>query len=470
MGVGIEKKIYEKLNYLIFFRVLISDFFIIVKKKMKDQDSVNNEEALYEKTDKEETVYDPQPLIQHKYASLFQIVMLGILFLFCRSTYVSYSNMISQLYQQEGYKYLGTISVMCVWVAFGLCSLFFAQFILQRISPKVGLMICSMNFPILVATGIFASACENLDEGGCHPALVYFVVILCSLICGTLGAVLWMSQSLYTVLCSPPDKLALYLGIFFSLNQSSQITANILSLAALGNVTHFQYFLILLCIAIFFCLMFITIPSVDQPPKKILSMLENFKKITILLKKPRIQFLSIYFTSTGVCIGFYTGYLYLLIQESLESGLSRSEVNVKTSYIFILLGVCSFFAGLLCGRVAGKISMNRLIMFSIILLEASIISSMFAYYSKNFALCFVTGALWGFTDSFLTTLSNILVKIECGSGLEGYALLRFCTCIGVLVTCVFSMTLSGHSHYAFLLIMFILQMIATAVVMELMKS
>jgi predicted MFS family arabinose efflux permease len=282
-----------------------------------------------------------------------------------------------------------------------------------------------------------------------------------------MGAVLWMSQAGYLSLSAPPEKLPFYIGIFFALNQSSQITANLLSLFALGEVSQFHYFIILFCIALFFSFLFVMIPSVEKPIKKKFTVKENLAKIKELMKKSRIQILSVYFTSTGVCIGFYTGYLYLLIEESLESGLSRSEVNVKTSYVFILLGVCSFFAGLICGKLAGKVSLNRLMMMSIIFLEASIIASMFAFYTKSYALCFISGGLWGFTDSFFTTLTNILVKIECGNGLEGYVILRFCMGIGFLVTCVLSMGLSGHSNYAFLLIIFILQMISMGVVLEL---
>ena len=449
--------------------------------KTQDKDSINNEEIFWEKTDKEDDInINPIPSTQnpliknsaiqkHANASQFQIFFLGVLFLLCRSTFISYSNMISQIYEQEGHTYLGTISVVCVWVAFGANSLFFAQNILQNVSLKFGLIICSLNFPILTITGVYGSSCEGYQENWCDSILVYFVVIFCSFLCGTLGSVLWMSQAGYLILSAPPEKLALYIGIFFALNQSAQITANILSLFILGNVSHFQYFLIIFCIALFFSFLFVTIPSVEKQQKKHFSIKENFAKITELMKNTRIKLLSIYFTSTGVCIGFYTGYLFRLIQESLESGLSRSDINVKTSYVFILLGVCSFFAGLICGKLAGKISINRLMMLSIVFLEASIVSSMFTFYSKNYALCFITGGLWGFTDSFLITLCNILVKIECGGGLEGYALLRFCTGIGVLLTCVLSMLLSGHANYIFLLIMFILQMIVMGVVIELKK-
>lgn len=108
--------------------------------------------------------------------------------------------------------------------------------------------------------------------------------------------------------------------------------------------------------------------------------------------------------------------------------------------------------------------------FSIVLLESSLIVSMLTYYTENYTWCFISGALWGFSDSFLTTLSNILVKSEFGAGLEGYAILRFCMGFGVLITAILSIALSTHSNLAFILIMFILQMIAMLMVVEMQKK
>lgn len=420
------------------------------------------------KTDREEIESSQDKtsnLQKHKHASLIQVIFLGVLFLFCRTTFVSYSNMVSEIYHQEGYNYLGTLSVIGVWVGFGIINLFFAQNILQKISFKAALMICSLNFPIVTVTGLYGSACEGSDSNLCHPALVYFVVILCSLVCGSMGSVLWMSQAGYLIQSAPPEKLAFYIGIFFALNQSCQITANLLSLFALGHVSHFYYFLILFCIALLFSFLFIVIPPVDKPKKKELTIKENLIKIMSIMKQTKSQLLSVYFTTIGVCIGFYSGYLFQLVQDCLESGLSRSEVNVMTSYVFLLLGVCSFFAGLICGKLAGKIPLGRLMMFSIVLLEASIIASMFTFYTKNYCLCFIAGGLWGFTDSFITTLSNIIVRIEYGGGLEGYVILRFFMCVGCFVTCLLSIVLLHHPTI-FLLIIFIQQVIAMVVVLE----
>lgn len=326
---------------------------------MQDKASINNEDALLEKPpiDKEDqflTELTSPSAKAPKYASLFQIILLGILFLFCRSTFLSYSNMISQIYRQEGYTYLGTISVICIWTSFGVNSLLTAQNVLQKISLKAGLVICSMNFPIVTSTGMYASACEGFSEGWCTPFPVYLIVILASLVCGALGSVLWMSQAGYLSVGSPPEKLAVYIGVFFALNQSSQITANLLSLFALQNVSHFQYFVILFCIAILFSLLFVIMPSLEKKQQKKMTIRENLEKIRSLLQDNRKKCLSVFFMTTGICIGFYTAYLYLLIENSLKSGLSKSEVNVKTSYVFILLGVCSFFAGLICGKLQGK--------------------------------------------------------------------------------------------------------------------
>lgn len=435
---------------------------------MHDKDSINKEEGLLTKIENECPI-EINEVKEPKYASLFQIILLGVLFLFCRSTILSYSNMISQIYKQQGYTYLGTISVISIWVAFGFNSLITSRNILQKISLKTGLVLCSMNFPLVTSTGIYASACEENSEGWCSAGLVYFVVILASLICGGLGSVLWMSQAGYILCAAPPQKLALYIGWFFALNQSSQITANLLTLVVLENVTQFQYFIILFSIAIFFSLSFLILPSVEKKEQKKFTIKENYQKIRELLKNDRIKCLTVFFMTTGVCIGFYSAYLYLLVEKSLQSGLTKSEVNVKTSYVFILLGISSFFAGLFCGKIAGKVSIFSLMIFSIVLLEISLIFSMLTYFTRNYALCFVTGGLWGFADSFITTLSNILVRTEIGNGLEGYAILRFCMGIGVLITAVLSIVLSAYSNIAFLLIMFFLQMLAMVVVMEMQK-
>ena len=78
------------------------------------------------------------------------------------------------------------------------------------------------------------------------------------------------------------------------------------------------------------------------------------KETLSLLKNKQMRPLIVYFFFAGSAVSFYTGFLYKIVQNSLPSGTSDKEVNEKTSYVYICLGVFEFLGGVFSGILADR--------------------------------------------------------------------------------------------------------------------
>jgi hypothetical protein len=81
---------------------------------------------------------------------------------------------------------------------------------------------------------------------------------------------------------------------------------------------------------------------------------EKAKETISLMKDKKMRPLLVYFFFAGSVVSFYTGFLYKIVQNSLPDGTSDKEVNEKTSYVYICLGVFEFLGGIFSGLLADR--------------------------------------------------------------------------------------------------------------------
>lgn len=122
------------------------------------------------------------------------VTLLGIAFMLMFTAYNSLQNMISSLYEQEGYHSLGQIALFGIYTAASLGH-FLASYIIQRIGYKKLMFLCSVMYMLFEATGLLVSTCKDRHTTVCTREFVYTVVISGSFVCGIAASFIWVRMT-----------------------------------------------------------------------------------------------------------------------------------------------------------------------------------------------------------------------------------------------------------------------------------
>ena len=188
---------------------------------------------------------------------LSEVVRLGVFFMLLFTSYISYQNIITQLYEQLEQPILGKLSIFTIYAAF-LAGGLVAPFLGKRINFKklfVGSAICyTINF----SSGI---ALHYLGYG----TLCIVVVEVVAVIGGASASLLWVAQGAYIhFVCEQngeQHRKGYYFGVFYGIFCVSNITSGLVTTFMLGLFDVLVYFWILVgvgVIATLFCLFCIT--------------------------------------------------------------------------------------------------------------------------------------------------------------------------------------------------------------------
>jgi len=422
-------------------------------KEINNDNTTDNPNAHYE------------PLVHNPAQSsrnLYIVFYLGFVFMLLFSSYNTAQNMISEIYSQKLHlSYLGNVTLVVVYVLLGSTNIFVGK-IMDYLTFKWAMFIASWGYIVFLAAGAIACSCEtNPTASYCSEGSLVAINVIFAAILGLLACIIWVAVTGYvSALCDEGSK-AKFFGIFWALVQSSQFLGNIITAVVLGYVSHLVYFLILLLLAIGAALLFLLLPHIEKPveqgvPKPLNQKINDFFKY---FKVHEMQVFSIFCCFSGIIMGFYTGFLYKIIKQSIADD-GDSDLNQKTAYVFICLGLFEFIGGMFNSYVGDK--MNKYVMGSIstLIIELALLFSIIAYYEQNYLLCFFAAAGWGAGECICNSIINAILTTDMGNKLECFAMYKFTQGIGVLIALLFSVVLDGQSPFIYLLIMSIFQIAA----------
>ena len=127
------------------------------------------------------------------------VVILGVCFLLMFTAFNSLQNMISSIYEQMGFGTLGLISVFCIYGTFGVGT-FFSAYVIERMSYRKLMFLCSLGYFLFNMTGVYVSECEGHLTGICSEWLVYVVVIIFALLTGVCASFIWVHFWIFRLL------------------------------------------------------------------------------------------------------------------------------------------------------------------------------------------------------------------------------------------------------------------------------
>ena len=144
-----------------------------------------------------------------------------------------------------------------------------------------------------------------------------------------------------------------------------------------------------------------------------------------------------------------------------------SDINQKTAYVFICLGVFEFIGGMFNSIVGDKL--NKYVMGSIstVIVELALTFSLIAYFEQNYLLCFFASAGWGAGECICNSTINTILTTDMGNHIECFAIWKLSQGIGVLASLALSVMLDGHSPLIYIFIMSLFQIAANLSIVHL---
>ncbi|KRX00648.1 Major facilitator superfamily domain, general substrate transporter [Pseudocohnilembus persalinus] len=395
---------------------------------------------------------------------IFKSCFLSVCFMLLFSAFNSAQNMVSQVYEKLGYGDLGNVALFSLYFAFGISSFFGVQ--LVSLAPqKIIFIISGVFYNCFMFAGFILVHCpdktNNKQESlpfQCKEPVVYTYMILASVLCGVAAAMIWVSQGSYLEAvgqqCKP--KSGLFVGIFWSIMQCSQILGNTMSYFLLGLENGTQiYFTVMLIIGLIGNFLFAFLPPVSDEviiKKKEKPSIQRMKNLFYI--KEIIPLMTL-MSFTGVIIAFYSGFLYKLVEKTPQGNGDNSSQN--TALIFIVLGVSEFISGLTSGTLATKFNLYNLATFGTLLAEVALVMSLFGCFFEKYVLVFFIAAIWGFADCYFNVIVQEICNRDYPNYVEIFALFRLVLAFSNSTTQALKMIITNP--YAFICIIIVFQMI-----------
>ena len=395
--------------------------------------------------------------IKNKYGTL---IHLSIGFFLIFFGYFSYSSMISQISSQLKFNNLGLISLAITYFVFSIANIF-ATKIFSKIfnSFKIGIIISSIGYIILVCSGIFPTSC-TMDNSliFCNNYGIYTISIISSIITGIFGALIWVGQTGYiTQLCSQ-NTIGIFFGIFWSILYFASVISTTFTSILLKYSSQMNFFIISACISCFGSFILCLLPKSESYE---INQIGNRKTFILLLKNNKMIILSIYSFSSGCIMAIINGTVYILVQNSLDLNIfSKNQINVKTAYVLIVQSSFSFLCGIFIGKIADYFNKVNVLIFSNLLFFLSLVILAITFLLKNYTMCFLSLALLGSVDVSMNCLFNIIVSSKLNNQLEGYTICRLFQGIGYVIFMLFAIFLRDNNYLIFIGICFLCQIFA----------
>ncbi|KAL4484432.1 hypothetical protein ABPG74_019609 [Tetrahymena malaccensis] len=423
-----------------------------------------------------------------------RIVYMAFSYFFLFISELTFLSLVTQLYDQMNFKYLGNISVFVIYAFFGLGN-FISPYITQKFNVKWLQFLCALILTGFISIGILVSSCSDHQDDDlfiCKKPLIYALVIFITAINGINSAVLWSSQSAFMMFFCKlyPEKEGNLIGMFWSIFQLSQGLGSIVAFILLKYFSQTLFMVFMTGIAglgAFMLFFYEDIPihiikqseiQLSQNSQYSYAFSETTRKRIVKFKKILLsndmQSYFSFFFMNGVAIAFYSSYLYIIIQSSLGYSLDtaqlndeqKQDINIKTTYVFTVLGFSEILAAAICSKLMGKIHYTKVAYFSNIILQLCVVFSFTAYFLQSYALCFVCGFLWGFIDCFQISVASYICQVKFNGQIESFSIFRLFQGLGVMITILISIFMESLAQYYFIFVILCFQILSSSLMLS----
>ncbi|EAR89429.2 MFS transporter (macronuclear) [Tetrahymena thermophila SB210] len=396
----------------------------------------------------------------------------------------STQNLVSTLFKQQGFQYLGLISLFFIYFFFAISSLF-AKTLIGKYSYKHIFPLSSLGYTSFVLSGIWVCSCsnDNQNEGSCSPFMIYFIVILCSSLCGICSGTLWVGQGGYMecVFALIKHNKGTISGVFWSIRQSSHLIGNVSAMIILNTIDNNIYFFIYMgIIALTASGMFYFIATIEKPKRshheikqqllqestqiirQELPLKEQVSRVLRLMKSLKFQPFLFLNLLSGVAQAFSSGFLRNLVKESVEG--DERIVSQSLSFVLITFGIFEYLGGVISGYLINRINVYYLATISTLAILLGLLLSFIGLLTKIYAICFLISSIFGFIDCYINNISQVICNNDYKGFIEVFQAQRLVFAISNTCTQVILLLLTDSPEYTFLSIVFIIALVSNFIV------
>ncbi|EGR32368.1 major facilitator superfamily protein, putative [Ichthyophthirius multifiliis] len=362
------------------------------------------------------------------------IYLLSFSFMLMCSAYSSTSNLVATLYKNLEYNNLGLISLLLLNLIYGFSSLFLAKYIINKISFKFTFIISSIGYNCFTVSGIWVCICKDSEQNTqlCSPELVYFIVLFFSTLCGVAMSIIWVAQGSYIdSLCkNNGDMRGDLFGIFSAISQGSIVLGAVLSTFLIKYLDNVYFFIIMACLGLIPTIFFSFIPNIQQQNDKQFSIKENLKNVFNVLSSKKIKPLIPFMIMTGIIVGFYSGFLNKIVENSIgfSNKMSKDQIadikSEKLCYVLIFLGIFEILGGIFSGKLVDFICVYKMASLGTLICLGAVMLCFLGIFTKNYLVCFFVASFWGFCDCFFQNITSIIASQDFEGQIEIFQIFR----------------------------------------------
>lgn len=375
-------------------------------------------------------------------SNFLKVLYLG----FCNMTlFICYSagqNLMTSLYDQLGYGNLGQINFFMIYIGVATASLV-STYYYKKVPTKTGLLLGAFVHINLVIAGAIATYCKlyNSDTMVCQPGFIYIWNLGSGFSLGFGAAFFWLYQGVYINACADESVRGTFNGVASAILTISGILSSSIATFALGRTDKFTFYCILLIFGGLSMVMFAFVrpplpySEVKEKTEELVqeTLTESIQSFLKALRTQKYLFLFIVIAFSGAAISFYCTYLGIAVKSTI---LSEDEkiINQNTAFVFILLSLGGVTAGLSIGKLADKYNKITILGLTMIILEIALVATLIAMLFGNYKVSMFAGVLWGYGDTSINTMINVVIGSRFNASPEIFSAYRFLSAIGCMFT------------------------------------
>ena len=361
----------------------------------------------------------------------FSMVMLILLSSFSCTSYL-----ISQIYNQLGYSNFGQICLFINDFLFPLSTLFVPT-VRRYLSFRASFLIPSLGIMLFILGGLLLVSCSDADleipnrSFLCSEWTIYITNLLFSMISGSITTLLYATGNEYVGWASNEQNKGFFYGISWAFAQSSIAVGNFSAALLIRYFGQFQFYLVMSCTAFISFILFFFVHELEipKPSQKMVSLKKELKNFYDFLIQKRIRPLLYYMFASGMTVGFYSGFIYILIQNSLPTD-TNEQINEKTGFVLGTQGILELITGLVFGSFVDKYSKKKIAYLSNILLLGYLIIGVIFDIEKNYYISFGLAFVLGIGDCISQMLITCYLSIDFDNRMEGFSTFNFIQSLG----------------------------------------
>jgi len=245
------------------------------------------------------------------------------------------------------------------------------------------------------------------------------------------------------------------------------MSANLMSTFLLTYFSHWAYYAILAGFSLIWGCLFLVIkePKADTIKAPDIGLQASLKIIKGYFSHLENWKLASFFFYTGTVLAFYLGYLYIVIQDCIDTTVPKHEVNIKTAFVFLSLGTCQFIGGMTYGQLIPKLksklqkSTKFLAILVLIFTQIGLFFIVYSRLTQYYLLCFFVAGFYGLADTCGQSIMQALINENLDSNNESSGFARVFSGLGSMFYLLLVISLKHVDKYVLYSIMFALMLL-----------